>query len=76
MDLENLETRRENMCKSFAKSAKDSEKMTNLFIKNEKNHQMNTRHQEKYMVYKANTERYKKSPIIYIQNLLNQKGNT
>ena len=33
---------------------------------------MNTRNKEKYLVQYANTERLKKSAIVYMQNLLNK----
>ena len=32
---------------------------------------MNTRLREKFQVHHANTDRFKKSPIIYMQHLLN-----
>ena len=34
---------------------------------------METRHKEKYIINHANTERYKNSPIIYMQRLLNEQ---
>ena len=32
----------------------------------------NTRHKEKYKVFKANTQRMKNSPVIFMQHLLNK----
>ena len=43
-----------------------------MFPKNVKEHQMNTRNNEVYKVYHANTKRFQKSPIIFMQNLLNE----
>ena len=43
-----------------------------MFPLNRKMYQMNTRNKEKYLVQYANTERLKKSAIVYMQNLLNQ----
>ena len=43
-----------------------------MFLKNIKTHNMETRKQEIYKVEHANTERYKNSAIIYMQNLLNE----
>ena len=46
-----------------------------MFPLNEKNHNMETRKEEKYKVEFANTDRKKDSPIIYMQKLLNQNEN-
>ena len=43
-----------------------------MFPTNIKQHKMETRKQEAYNVEHANTERYKNSAIIYMQNLLNE----
>ena len=43
-----------------------------MFPINQKTHNMATRHDEKFKVQFANTERLKKSPIIYMQKLLNE----
>ena len=43
-----------------------------MFPKNIKTHNMETRNQEIYKVEHSNTERYKNSAIIYMQNLLNE----
>ena len=44
-----------------------------MFPLNDKRHEMGTRKPEKFKVIKANTERFKKSAMIYMQNLLNQQ---
>ena len=44
------------------------------FQKNTKVHQMDTRNQEIFNVNNANTARLQQSPIIYMQNLLNQNA--
>ena len=42
-----------------------------MFQKNYKQHTMNLRKSEKFKVEKTFTERYKNSPIVYMQRLLN-----
>ena len=46
-----------------------------MFPLNRKAHNMKTRNFEKYEVQYANTERLRKSAIIYMQNLLNKNNN-
>ena len=46
-----------------------------MFPKKFKKHKMNTRFSEEFKVEFANTKRMKKSPIIYMQNLLNENNN-
>jgi hypothetical protein len=49
----------------------ENENMKNVFpLKQGEN--KNVRNREKYEVFHANTERYKTSPIPYLQRLLNQ----
>ena len=48
-----------------------SDKLKHMFPKNDKSHNMGTRNEEVFKVQHANTGRLKKSPIIYMQNLLN-----
>ena len=43
-----------------------------MFPKNLKTHEMMTRNPEVYKVQFANTERLKNSPIIYMEELLNE----
>ena len=72
LDLETLSQRRENLCLKFAQSCVKNPKLHEMFPKNIKTHNMETRKQEIYKVEHANTERYKNSAIIYMQNLLNE----
>ena len=70
MDL--LSTRREKLCLNFAQKCVKNPKTVDMFPLNRKLHNMNTRNREKYIVQKAHNDRLKKSPIIYMQNLLNE----
>ena len=72
LNLETLEERREYLCLKFAQKCTRNEKTQQMFPLNEKMHHMKTRNKEKYLVQFANTERLKKSSIIYMQKLLNQ----
>ena len=70
--MENLDDRRKDLCLRFAKKkAAKHEKMRKMFPLKKKIYNMTTRHEEKYEVQHANTDRLQKSPIIYMQNLLN-----
>ena len=72
LDLETLSQRRENLCLKFAQSCVKNPNLHDIFPKNIKTHNMETRKQEIYKVENANTERNKNSAIIYMQNLLNE----
>ena len=67
--LENLKTRREKLCLDFAKKCLRNSKVKSMFPVNERKRSL--RNQNKYLVNFASTERYKKSAIPYMQNLLN-----
>ena len=71
MDLQTLEERRESLCLNFARKCVQNEQLKKMFPLNNRTYEMNTRHKEKYKVQFANTGRLRKSPIIYMQNLLN-----
>ena len=71
LEMENLDDRRKNLCLRFAQKAAKHEKMRKMFPLKKKIFNMTTRHEEKYQVQHANTDRLRKSPIIYMQNLLN-----
>ena len=71
LKMESLDDRRTKLCLKFAKKCLKHEKMKKLFPLSKKNHGMNTRLTEKFKVNKAKTERYRKSAIPYMQNLLN-----
>ena len=72
LDLETLSDRRENLCEKFAKKCLKNGNMSKYFQKNEKKHLMETRHPNRFKVSMAHTDRMKKSPIIYMQNILNK----
>ena len=71
LGIESLESRREQLCLNFARKCTQNKKLKQMFPENVKPHGMNTRHEAKYRVQFANTDRLKNSPIIYMQNLLN-----
>ena len=56
----------------FAKTGIKNDKLNDLFQLNDKKHAMKTRKDEKYRVDFANTDRYKNSSIIKMQNMLNE----
>ena len=70
--IEDLVARRTRLCLKFAKKCLHNPKMTQFFPQNCKKKNMITRHQEKYQVLNAHTERLKKSAIPYMQRLLNK----
>jgi cell division septum initiation protein DivIVA len=72
LDLQTLESRREELCLNFALQCTKNNKMQHIFPLNSKTHSMNTRMEEKYEVKHANTDRLRNSAIIYMQNLLNE----
>ena len=72
LGLETLAARRETLCLNFAKKCAKSDKLNHMFPKNIKSHQMNTRNEEEYTVQFANTGRLQKSPLIFMQKLLNE----
>ena len=67
--MEKLKTRREKLCLDFAKKCLRNSKVKSMFPVNEWKRSL--RNQNKYLVNFASTERYKKSAIPYMQNLLN-----
>ena len=71
LNMESLDERREKLNLKFAKKCLKIEVMKSLFPLNTKTHGMYSREKLKYKVTKAKTERYKNSPIISMQNLLN-----
>ena len=73
LDLETLDSRRNYLCLKFAQKCAANEKTKNMFPLNNKQHNMETRKEEKFKVQKANTDRLKNSAIIYMQNLLNMQ---
>ena len=73
LNLSTLEERRDTLSLRWAKKCTENEKVAHMFPLNKKKHKYNTRNKEKYTVFKANTERMKRSPIIYMQHLLNKE---
>ena len=71
-EMDTLFDRREALCKNFALKNVKNVKMKKHFIRNTKAHEMETRESEPYKVNFAHTERLRKSPVIYMQKLLNQ----
>ena len=72
LGLESLFARRETLCLNFALKCVKNEKTKHMFPMNKKQHDMETRQEEKFNVQFANTNRLKNSPIIYMQKLLNE----
>ena len=73
LNIDDLPTRRKQLCTDFAIKCTKHEKFTHMFPKFKKLHAMLTRKSEKFKVQFANTERLKRSPIIYMQKLLNDQ---
>ena len=71
-NLTSLDERRKELCISFAKKCIANENTKDMFPLKPKNANWKTRFPEKYTVYHANTERLQRSPIIYMQKLLNE----
>ena len=74
LNLEPLEERREYLCLKFAQKCTLNDKTKKMFTTNEKTHNMEMRNSEKFQVLHANTERLKKSAVIFMQNLLNEQN--
>ena len=72
LNLETLEKRRENLCLKFAKECLKNEKVKNMFAINKSMHDMKKRKKEKFKVKNIRTERYRKSALPYMTNLLNK----
>ena len=72
LKLDSLQERREKNALNFAKKSAKHENFLNFFPRQEGGHTMRTRYPERYVVNKANTERYKRSAVPYLQRLLNQ----
>ena len=78
-NLETLNERRDRLCLNFAKKCMKNVHTKDLFPTN-LNHKCNRDrlpthakfYHEQYKVTFANTERFRNSPIIYMQHLLNQ----
>ena len=72
LDLQTLEERRDFLCLNFARKCVQNDNLKHMFPLNNQNTSIQTRYKEKYKVHFARTERFKDSPIIHMQNLLNK----
>ena len=70
--IDHLGERRDILSLRQAKKCKENNRMAHMFPLNKKKHKYNRRNREKYVVFKANTARMKKSSIVYMQHLLNK----
>ena len=70
--LDSLKERRKKMALSFAKKSLKLEKFSSFFPLNKPKHLMTKRNPDKYAVNSANTERYRRSTVPFLQRLLNE----
>ena len=74
LNLESLSKRREMLCLRFAKKSLKLQNFKKMFpLNNKKLHCMKQRREKKFYEKHANTERYMKSSIPYMQKLLNKE---
>ena len=73
LNLQTLSRRREVLCLRFAKKSIKLQTFKNLFPLNKKKHCMKKRRPRKFFENPANTDRYLKSSIPYMQSLLNKE---
>ena len=73
LNLDTLEKRRQELSIIFARNGIKQDKLDDLFPTNDKEHKMRTRNVKECKVNFANTERYKKSSIVAMQNMLNEE---
>ena len=72
LSLQTLILRRKQLTLRFAKRSLSDGHFQDLFRKRKSDHKMKTRNGNFYEITHANTDRYKKSPIITMQHLLNE----
>ena len=72
LNLITLNERRKELCLKFAKKCLGNEKVKDMFQRKKSLHPMKKRKQEKFKQRRMKTERYKKSTIPYMINLLNK----
>ena len=63
LDLENLNERRDILCRNFAIKCTKNPRTKKMFPVNKKTHNMESRKPEKFKVLHANTSRFQKSSI-------------
>ena len=73
LNLERLDTRRENLCHSFALKSAKSARHQEMFPLNP-NFRQNMRNRKPYMEHTCNTSRYFNSPIPHLTRLLNRRS--
>ncbi len=71
--LETLEMRREKLCLKFAKACTRNDKLSDMFPRAKKDHSMEKRKKEVFMVKRAKTERLRKSALVNMQKSLNKE---
>ena len=71
LNLDDLNDRRTKICLKFAKNCLKNEKVKDIFPKAEFKHKMRKRKQKTFKVKQIKTERYKKSAVPYMTELLN-----
>ena len=74
LNLMTLDKRREELCLKFAKKCLKNDKVRNLFPKNKTNHRMKKRKVKLFKTNRTNTQRYRRSAIPYMQELLNKEN--
>ena len=72
LQIDKLSDRREELCLRFAEKCLRNAKTVDMFPEKKKQHQMKTRQPQKFEIQFARTSRLQSSPLIYMQNLLNQ----
>ena len=72
LNIDDLNTRRKNLCLKFAKNCLKNKKVENMFPKNVTNHKMKKRKTEKFKKKLIKRSRFKKSAIPYMVDLLNK----
>jgi hypothetical protein len=70
--LETLDKRRKKLTLKFAQTSLADGLLHDLFPIIKKQHNMKTRNKGRYKVFHANTERFKNSPILTMQRMLNK----
>ena len=70
--LETLDARRKKLMLSFAQTSLADGMLRDLFPIKSNIHKMKKRNKGKYKIFHAHTERYKKSPILAMQIMLNR----
>ena len=73
LDMKRLSERRDWICLKFAKTSLRLENFKRLFPMQKNNHDMETRHHERYNVVRSYSKRYAVSAIPCMQKLLNKE---